>query len=953
VTELPDFNALDFVMRVLPLVDGLRSMTETSPVTDQTAAVLTALFGLSLSPTFADVFLPWVFENLESLDFDESFGLMAVLLNLLRCSSVQHIMIALMIRYDWPRMFVRLVAKRRESPLFLNALLELLLVFTKAALGLRAGLFSSAAVISELPTPFSSLFDAMPSLSSIELLAPFSHLQNRDRIYLCDSIKKVTDPRTQSSSTSGQDILTHLEPESCAGECPPCFSSKCFDQLPDITKAAILHNSLPRIKKPMNAQVHRFLMGQPAWIAQWIATRPGAGALLLPSHYAQLARAIEALNDLEPATEEYDTETYAYSFMSFPELYDTLISLAHCPSKCWEHRRILLLDLFAVVSEAAQPAQWLRTAVAEFVKADRSCRTFSNFVSLLPPIAHSIDMNVIFEMASRKRVRGDVAMTRGLLSVALRSPRFVCSSAFMRFVTVTIFNATVPVLAVLLPAIRRVEAPEMKDMLRSYLRVAAASNILSPELIFFVRNVSSELLHEEEEVIIPVLRRLISEMPQETLVIDRIFAVLGTNRPDGPSDAAVAPFWQVVSEHREFVSARVTSEPRLLESGYSFISKYPCLLSFSARFKKFAGRIRDRRSRIHCSVNVRRAEILGDSFQQLHHLGSRTWLGVIHVSFANEPGIDGGGLLREWLSCLTMELFRPGHALFLPTLSKRSFQPNPCSAINPKHLAYFEFAGKVFAVAVVNSVHLSAHLSMPFLKRIIGKTLSLEDLADIDEMMFNGMKWILENSVADLPSELVFSASAAELGSGRQVELKENGASIAVTDANKQEYIELLVEHRLKREIEHQGNAFCQGFYELIPLDEIKAFDAAELDAVICGENIVDVSDWQKHCEFMGVFSANHPVIALFFEVLRSWSQENLSKLLAFTTGSPQVPLGGFAAFREAGRPIVINSGGGKDRLVTAHTCVNTLDLPLYESRSEMNEKLMYAIENCAGYGFK
>jgi hypothetical protein len=77
-------------------------------------------------------------------------------------------------------------------------------------------------------------------------------------------------------------------------------------------------------------------------------------------------------------------------------------------------------------------------------------------------------------------------------------------------------------------------------------------------------------------------------------------------------------------------------------------------------------------------------------------------------------------------------------------------------------------------------------------------------------------------------------------------------------------------------------------------LEEMSVFDPCEFDSVFCRENVMDVADWKRHCDFMGVFSASRPVIALFFEVLSGWSQKNLNKLLAFTTGSPQVPLGGF-----------------------------------------------------------
>jgi E3 ubiquitin-protein ligase HUWE1 len=516
-----------------------------------------------------------------------------------------------------------------------------------------------------------------------------------------------------------------------------------------------------------------------------------------------------------------------------------------------------------------------------------------------------------------------------------------------------LFAAAAPVLAVFLPALCRVDAAPAREVLRAYLRRGAADGRADAAFAYFLRHVRPRaLLQDEEALLLPLLRRLIDERPHEHALIDRLFAALGRGRTDGPADgdAPQSAFWRLVCESRDFVSARVSADPRLLETVYAFVSPHQSILSFHARFKKFAGRIRERRSRARFSMAVRRSDILADSFQQLCDADVRTWLGVVHVSFANEPGVDGGGLLREWLSCLGTELFRPGHALFRPTRSSsRSFEPNPGSAANPRHLAYFEFAGKVFALAVVNSVHMQAHLALPFLKRLLARPAVLDDLADIDEIMHSGMRWILENSVADLPSELVFAAAAP----GGQVDLKEGGGAIPVTDANKHEYVELLVEHRLRREIEAQQSAFCQGFYALIPLDEISVFDPGELDSVFCGENVVDVADWKVHCEFMGVFSASHPVIALFFEVLGGWSQENLSRLLAFTTGSPQVPLGGFAAFREAGRPIVINPGGGKERLVTAHTCVNTLDLPLYETSVEMNEKLMYAIDNCAGYGFK
>lgn len=46
------------------------------------------------------------------------------------------------------------------------------------------------------------------------------------------------------------------------------------------------------------------------------------------------------------------------------------------------------------------------------------------------------------------------------------------------------------------------------------------------------------------------------------------------------------------------------------------------------------------------------------------------------------------------------------------------------------------------------------------------------------------------------------------------MELKENGASIPVTEENKEEYVRLVVSYRLDNSIKEQNKAFLQGFYE-------------------------------------------------------------------------------------------------------------------------------------------
>jgi len=47
----------------------------------------------------------------------------------------------------------------------------------------------------------------------------------------------------------------------------------------------------------------------------------------------------------------------------------------------------------------------------------------------------------------------------------------------------------------------------------------------------------------------------------------------------------------------------------------------------------------------------------------------------------------------------------------------------------------------------------------------------------------------------------------------------------------------------------------------------------------------------------------------------------------------------------------VIGIGGKEYQLPTAHTCFNQLLLPQYKTKKKLKEKLIYAIENCNGFG--
>mmetsp|Transcript_123643 Transcript_123643/g.213951 ORF Transcript_123643/g.213951 Transcript_123643/m.213951 type:complete len:80 (-) Transcript_123643:51-290(-) len=71
-------------------------------------------------------------------------------------------------------------------------------------------------------------------------------------------------------------------------------------------------------------------------------------------------------------------------------------------------------------------------------------------------------------------------------------------------------------------------------------------------------------------------------------------------------------------------------------------------------------------------------------------------------------------------------------------------------------------------------------------------------------------------------------------------------------------------------------------------------------------------------------------------------------KLLLFCTGSDRVPIDGLKALSFVVSYIAMDL----DHLPTANTCVNQLNLPEYNSKEMVRERLYSALEHHVGFGF-
>jgi len=357
----------------------------------------------------------------------------------------------------------------------------------------------------------------------------------------------------------------------------------------------------------------------------------------------------------------------------------------------------------------------------------------------------------------------------------------------------------------------------------------------------------------------------------------------------------------------------------------------------------------------HCRLEITRGEVFEDSYRQVVKMRPKDMRKRLMVKFQGEEGLDYGGVAREWLYLLSHEMLNPYYGLFQYSREDiYTLQINADSGINPDHLSYFHFVGRIMGIALFHGHYIDGGFTMPFYKMLLNKSISLNDIEAVDPNLFTSLCWMLENSITDV-IDTTFSVEHDSFGVIKVHELKKNGKNILVTEQNKKEYVKLYVNFRFMQGIEQQFLALQKGFNELIPQHLLKPFDAMELELVIGGLGTIDLHDWKsntrlKHC------THESPQVVWFWKIVAGYDEEMRARLLQFVTGSSRVPLQGFKALQGS-------TGAAGPRLFTlhlvevdvknlpkAHTCFNRLDLPPYPSEEIMSDKLTQAVEETCGF---
>ena len=90
----------------------------------------------------------------------------------------------------------------------------------------------------------------------------------------------------------------------------------------------------------------------------------------------------------------------------------------------------------------------------------------------------------------------------------------------------------------------------------------------------------------------------------------------------------------------------------------------------------------------------------------------------------------GDGVAKEWYTLVTKGMVNLNYGLFVKT-SNNFYYFNRESWINPRHLQFFQFIGKLFALSIVReSFFLCPSFSILIYKMILGEEIEIEDIIE-------------------------------------------------------------------------------------------------------------------------------------------------------------------------------------------------------------------------------
>lgn len=340
-------------------------------------------------------------------------------------------------------------------------------------------------------------------------------------------------------------------------------------------------------------------------------------------------------------------------------------------------------------------------------------------------------------------------------------------------------------------------------------------------------------------------------------------------------------------------------------------------------------------------LRIRRQHFFEDSINQLR-LWPTSNRRRFRVEFVNEPGVDAGGLKKEWFLMFFKQLFDSDHDLFVIDETSNFYWFG-----NHSDVSYYRIAGIALGLALFNSVTVDLNLPPLLFKLLLDYPYDLSDIGKMWPDIAQSLQSILEYCNDDFEEVFGLTFTAPD-----GTELIAGGESTNVTLSSKETYVTLLVEHLISA----QGKPFQEfkkAFMSVAGGNAILLFQPEELELFTRGDRKpIDVRALRSVTKYVNFGhryeKANKvPVVQWFWDYFEKLDPASQACLLQFVTATDRPPAAGAVQMRFS----ILCLGGDSERLPIAHTCFNELGLYRYKSRSKLEHKLSLAIVEYQGFG--
>ena len=407
-------------------------------------------------------------------------------------------------------------------------------------------------------------------------------------------------------------------------------------------------------------------------------------------------------------------------------------------------------------------------------------------------------------------------------------------------------------------------------------------------------------------------------------------------------------------------------------------------------------------------VRVSRQRILESAMKVYEMPGAHKM--VLEVEFFNEVG-TGTGPTLEFYTLMSKEVTqrslkawrdapvdgKPGpadgfvnapHGLFPAPVSAKDFDATvPGAPGGIKRGDLFRMLGRAVGKALQDGRLLDMALSPVFFRAVSGRTLALDDLAEVDPELGRTLSQL---SAAAKRIDALKRSGAAEkewraitvggaavedlcltftLPGDDTFELMPGGAEVAVTVENLGDYVAAVVDASVGGGISRQLDAFRSGLADVLPPAALGMFTEPEIDRMLCGQGQAWTPELLGECmTYDHGYNAQSPPIKALVEVMCGYGPEEQRAFLRFVTGAPRLPPGGLAALQPrltvvckqpsgaaggaagtGSQPLSSGTTLADADLPSAMTCASYLKLPPYSCVDVLKERLGYAITEGIG----